>query len=363
MNKLKRLAALALSLAMVFTMGMGVAADENDVAEFEDKGYPTLEAAVTAANDSADGGTITLLKDVTCGKMLQISKANVTIDGDNHTLTSSGYKAIEFLNTANGGEVTNLNIVANGHYGIHFYCCTGSMSNVHITGGDWYAVQVNGANVSINNCTLNPVGKAYGGIDFAMGSGVTTIPTITGLSNTTSSSALVVIDDETIVRMGAALSIPDFGGMDNVAKANAVLEALKTASETYLPGSVLKSMTVNEDGEIGAPANGSSSNNTYTPSKKRYTELPRNWWPEIEKIQKAEAGETVEIELRGDKVSAQVIDEAAGKDVNLAVNHLWNIYTVNGKDLKSDPARVYYTAADFIKEITAVEHTVTPVEE
>ena len=326
-----------------------------------DKKYKTLEEAVAAANVS--GGEIDLLTNVTCENMISITHSDVTIDGNGHTLTAnvSGVdldtKAISF--TANNGTVRNLVINAGDecNYGVQFFNCTnGSANNVTVNGANWYGVQLNSAEASVTNCTIN--GSKYGGIEYAIGSDTSLrIPKLTSVDGTRSDSPLVVMDKDTVERIAGKLGVANDPAT--------VLEKLKAdnATNNYLPGPVLESMTVNEDNGIGAPANGSSTNTTYTPSKKRYTELPRNWWPEIEKIQKAEAGETVEIELRGDKVSAQVIDEAAGKDVNLAVNHLWNIYTVNGKDLKSDPARVYYTAADFIKEITAVEHTVTPVEE
>ena len=457
MNKLKRLAALALSLAMVFTMGMGVWAN-SATPEYDPIANVFYANGTPITIEDSNGSTV-----VTWNDGRKVIGPEATIFGGGKPGTSYPSSSI----TMNGGSVHTIfgggqgtktedatvgstSIVFNGGridnciYGGGQLSSTVNTSNIVMNGGTAQFVSGGGAatagSVSVGtadnpayspcrvdqaNVTLNggsvPVGLFGGGQGYSstgssrvvMNNGNASYVTAGGSNGYTGSSTVAINGGNAAVvqsvnrgSMDSASLIVNGGNIDNLYLAGEIApdttagtigsvtarvaggtveqmlpgqvgsnEITKdntqgvTLSVTYNPNVVQNSNSLQDSFPAGSAKADpnlkplSSGNTISSGSKKRYTELPRNWWPEIEKIRKAEAGETVEIELRGDKVSAQVIDEAAGKDVFLAVNHLGNIYTVNGQELKSDPARIYYTAADFIKEITAVDHTVTPVED
>ena len=82
---------------------------------------------------------------------------------------------------------------------MQFYCVTdGQLENATVNGGAYTSVIVNGAEVSLTNCTLNPAEGAYANIEYAMGSGVTKKPEIS-LSNVTGNAEepLVYADKNT----------------------------------------------------------------------------------------------------------------------------------------------------------------------
>ena len=174
--------------------------------------YTTFENALTAAQ-AGDGGEtssateIKLLKDVEVENLISITSAGLTIDGN-----SKAIKCIQSNETANGTMITvqqnannvtikNLTVDTNGktNHGIQFYCVEGGkLEDVTVNGGAYTSVIVNGAEVSLTNCTLNPAKNAYANIEYAMGSGVTKKPEIS-LSNVTGNAEepLVYADKNT----------------------------------------------------------------------------------------------------------------------------------------------------------------------
>lgn len=81
------------------------------------------------------------------------------------------------------------------------------MTGVTVNGGEYAAVIVNGAqNIVLTDCSLNPYSNAYANIEYAMGSGVTTIPSLTvdGVTGD-SDKPMVRADTGTVTNMKTAM--------------------------------------------------------------------------------------------------------------------------------------------------------------
>ena len=146
--------------------------------------YKTLAEAINAAQGSE---TIELLKDVNLIEALTIEKG-LTIDGNSFAIsyTGNGLTNGAFITVQgeNGDNVTlkSLTVNTNGKakHGVQFYCVTnGELNDVTVNGGSYTSVIVNGSEVTLTNCVLNPDANAYTNIEYAMGSNVTAIPKIT----------------------------------------------------------------------------------------------------------------------------------------------------------------------------------------
>ncbi len=106
--------------------------------------------------------------------------------------------------------INDLTINAGGlKHGVQFYCTEGGeLNGVTINGGVYTSVIVNGAtNVDIIDCVLNPADGAYTNIEYAMGSKVTTIPSM-NINNVTfdSSKPAVWADKDTTTRVDNAMT-------------------------------------------------------------------------------------------------------------------------------------------------------------
>ena len=170
------------------------------------KGYSSWTAAYEAAQA---GDIITLNMDVATSA-LTIEKP-ITLNGNGHTISYNGDAsesspadgALITIQGENANNVTiqNLTVDTQGKmkHGVQFYCVIdGQLENATVNGGAYTSVIVNGAEVSLTNCTLNPAKNAYANIEYAMGSGVTKKPEIS-LSNVTGNAEepLVYADKNT----------------------------------------------------------------------------------------------------------------------------------------------------------------------
>lgn len=99
--------------------GMYKVAKANPVAAIGDVKYDTLQAAITAAQDTKDGATITLLTDINTSSYYEVKGENpVTIDLAGHNITGSGISGLFYV-TAKGdltikGEGTVTAVEDNG---------------------------------------------------------------------------------------------------------------------------------------------------------------------------------------------------------------------------------------------------------
>lgn len=196
----------------------GVEVGTNKVAQIGNVQYETLSAAIKAAKS---GDTVTLIDDVTSDAFS--IPAGVTLDGNGHKITYNSTDALAngaFITVnkdANNVTIKNATIVAdNIKHGVQFYCNNGGeLNNVTINGGDWTALQVNGAtNVDVVDTVLNPNDDngVYANIEYSMGKDVTTIPSLT-IDDVSFDSKYpaIWVDDATVEAMKTALG----SGADN----------------------------------------------------------------------------------------------------------------------------------------------------
>ena len=173
-----------------------VDANGNDVAAYE-----TLDAALTHVTP---GQTIALLANVEYNGKVSIPEG-VTLDGNGNAITATAEITSGAFIEVMTDNVTIKDLVVNTNgkakHGIQFYQTKGGeLSGVTVNGGSYTSVIVNGStDIRIENCTLNPGSGAYANIEYAMGSGVTTVPSVT-VSNPKydSGKPLVYVDSATI---------------------------------------------------------------------------------------------------------------------------------------------------------------------
>lgn len=197
---------------------------DQGVASIDGTPYESLELALAAAQK---GQTVTLNQDVEVASQLNVPEG-VTLDGAGHTLTCTA--AI-----ANGGvlDITNndvtvkdlvVNTNGNAKHGIQFYCVTGGVvEGCTVNGGRYTSICVNGAEVNIKSSTLNPDEGAYATIEYGMGSGVTSVPSVSLEDVTAGNDAapLVYVDAATMERV-AENSDPKIDAADT----GAIVEAI-----------------------------------------------------------------------------------------------------------------------------------------
>ena len=179
--------------------------------------YNDFQQALT---DATAGDTILLNKDVELSSKLTIDKA-ITIEGNGEsTIKLTGEVStgafIEISgDNANNVTLKNLTVDTNNNakHGIQFYSVKGgTLENVTVKGGYWTSVIVNGSTgITIKGCKLNPTAsgekKPYAHIEYAMGSGVTTIPSITVDDNTygTANVTQIWADKDTTANVKTAM--------------------------------------------------------------------------------------------------------------------------------------------------------------
>lgn len=154
----KKLLAIIATLAVVMTMIPVTAFADGNVAKIGDVGYPTLSAAVEAANSMEGEATIELLQDVTVDSLLIIS-GNVKICGNKTISHADSYTGTMFK-IDKEATLSCENITFDGKNPWTFYSDTTTVEN----GQPWYTrfVQVAdinkgkvNANVIVNEGTLN----------------------------------------------------------------------------------------------------------------------------------------------------------------------------------------------------------------
>lgn len=174
-------------------------------AEINGFGYETLEEALAEAKN---GDVVNVVNDVKVSTQIA-PNAGVTINGNGHSVTYTGIteniSGGAFNITYDNVTINDLTINAGGlKHGVQFYCTKGGeLNGVTINGGVHTSVIVNGAtNVDIIDCVLNPADGAYTNIEYAMGSNVTTIPSM-NINNVTfdSSKPAVWADKDTTDRV------------------------------------------------------------------------------------------------------------------------------------------------------------------
>lgn len=181
----------------------------------------TAENFKNIIESATAGNIVSLTGDVTTAAFT--IPAGVTLDGNGHKITYNSNDDLAngaFITVnkdANNVTIKDTTIVAdNIKHGVQFYCNNGGeLNNVTINGGDWTALQVNGAtNVDVVDTVLNPNDDngVYANIEYSMGEGVTNIPSLT-IDDVSFDSKYpsIWVDDATVVAMKAAIG----SGADN----------------------------------------------------------------------------------------------------------------------------------------------------
>ena len=210
--------------------------------------YSDFQQALTAASA---GDTILLNKDVELSSKLTIDKA-ITIEGNGEsTIKLTGEVSTGAFIEISGDDANNVTLKnltvdtnKNAKHGIQFYCVEGgTLENVTVNGGYWTSVIVNGSTgITIKGCELNPIAATesktpYAHIEYAMGSGVTTIPSITVNDNTYENSSVpqIYADSATTAAINTAK-----GGNQSAEELRAiVMENIKNEGTTDVKVTIL----------------------------------------------------------------------------------------------------------------------------
>ena len=155
----------------------------------------TADELTSAINGATDPTVVYLANDIDLSDLLTITKPNITIEGNGNAIKYTGTVIAGSLvggafitMQGEGNNVTLQNVTIDTDkkvkHGVQFYCVKdGKLDNVTVKGGAWTSVQVNGStDIVITDCTLNPDPKKgnnpYAYIEYAMGSGVTQVPSM-----------------------------------------------------------------------------------------------------------------------------------------------------------------------------------------
>ena len=181
----------------------------------------TADELTSAINGATDPTVVYLANDIDLSDLLTITKPNITIVGNGNTIKYTGAGSVEPLAggafitmQGEGDNVTLQNVTIDTDkkvkHGVQFYCVEGGkLDNVTVNGGAWTSVQVNGSTgIVITDCTLNPDPKngnnPYAYIEYAMGSGVTQVPSMS-IENVTGQAdgdvPLIYADQGTMTRV------------------------------------------------------------------------------------------------------------------------------------------------------------------
>lgn len=300
------------------------------VASIDDTPYDSLELALAAA---VSGQTVTLNQSVEVTSQLNVPEG-VTLDGAGNAITAAA-------DIANGGvlDITNndvtiknliINTSGNAKHGIQFYCVTGgSVEGCTINGGRYTSVNVNGSEVSIKDSELNPAEGAYAHVEYGMGLGVTTVPSV-ALSGVTaggeSDAPLVYVDAATMERV-AENSDPKIEATDTAAIVEAINKNL-TGTQVYLGengGATSENPDANPDPDPNPPAETKESVNV-APTTGGAVELS---------AESAAKGDRVTITLvpeEGQTVGSVTVTDAEGNEVELTKGENDNEYTFEMPD-------------------------------
>ena len=257
-------------------------AENTNAAGYYVNSETTLKQALT---DAPAGTVITLVKDITCETPISIPTSNITIDGQGHELTYNGTGTQEapengaFITVQSSVEDVTLKDLtveaSNIKHGIQYYCTEGgSIEGVTINGAERTSIEANGCqNLTIKDCTLNPNKGAWGNIEFGIGDGVTTIPSI-NVSNLTVQNDMpyAYLDETTIGRIRTILNKNDMSDEDVMAYLTTQQEGQSAPSLNFADadvkveknGSIVVIPHV-EDTKPSTPSTGGGSSTTQKP--------------------------------------------------------------------------------------------------
>ena len=270
--------------------------------------------------------------------------ANAKIEGHGERIvltTSLGSGA--FITIGRGVEnvaISNLVIDTNmnAKHGVQFYCSkNSSLTGVTVKGGYCTSVIVNGAtDITLTGCTFEPSGvDVYANIEYAMGSNVATIPSVTvsGVTFGRTDVPQVWADAATLGRMklGADASAKDIAQKLEVTGATVVSPSLVNPDEIVVSSNkqVVFEGTEEEYEEYLDQKNEDSSDRSggdYFGNEK--------WAAVKREIAAADEGDTIKVSATGlPWFPSSVARALKGKDVTLEVRKNGVTYSINGLEI------------------------------
>ena len=282
--------------------------------------YTGFEAAVTA-NAIQKNSQISLSADTTCAGKITLP-AGVTLNGNGYTLTLTSEVSNGAFVETTSDDVTIQNITINtdgkAKHGVQFYNCTnGTLTSAIINGGKYTSVIVNGAEVTINSCTLNPDAGAYTDIEYSMGKNVTKIPNLQ-ISN--SGNPRIYMDDNTVENIKKNAANNGLTGITDSSTVQDVVDALyeqnfsnapswiigdtqNGTTSTVVPEGTKPTPTPDPGDDNDRPSSGhgsgssSNSNVSYTrdPEQDKREAEENMWKRAINKINSARDGSSLKI--------------------------------------------------------------------
>lgn len=227
--------------------------------------YSDATEFISAINGASAGSVVNLMADVAAdsatnsGNITAVLNVvnGITINGNGYTLSYTGNGVINHIINVTAHDTTINDLVINANnakYGVHFYCTnSGTLNKVNISNAKYACVNVNGAqNVVIKDSTLNK-GNGFECIEYAMGTGVQQIPSMS-ISNVSFDATPYVLADKTTTNAMKTLMTGNPTNeeildkiLENVAYTNpsggklsivAQFTSTSGGNDTYLTGSV-----------------------------------------------------------------------------------------------------------------------------
>lgn len=164
--------------------------------------YTDYTQANTTCNNATSVVTINILKDFTITNIGNnqgninfyntTSKLDITINGNNHTITSTGNVQNSIVLSCDKEEsltINNLNIVAtNAKHAVSICNSTATLNNVNVSGYSGNGFSINNSTVSMMECSANSSINNWGSVNYDKGSDVK-IDTIADLGKVYSDDA------------------------------------------------------------------------------------------------------------------------------------------------------------------------------
>ena len=340
--KLRKLLALAMAAVLaVSSASVAMADGETSVSDWDG-----LKSAVEAGNwDTIKvNGAITV-------------PDGVNLEGhDERIVLTSKLENGAFITMGDGATISNVTIDTDGKakHGVQFYKVNGgTLDNVIIHGGYFTSIIVNGStNIEIKDCTTNPddAVTTYANIEYAMGDGVTQVPSLT-ISNLTQIADLpaVYMDQATLDRVKA--NTPALNGASD----EEVFEYIKGEIDGITNG-------------IWSPA-GDTIPDEPRPTPDRDSDnddggdyFGNETWDEVkDQIAEAEEGDTIKVSATGlPYFPSSVARALKGKDITLEIRKNGVTYEVNGLEI-GDIDKIWYEFDELETELlTADADSVAP---
>ena len=351
--------------------------DGDGETETEESTWDALKKALEEDSSYELKNDITIPSDVSSDpSAIILLQKDFTINGNGHQINyeSSEGKTL-FVVTGEGNTLKLDNVVlnTNSKHGVQAY---NRGATVEIGGntvinhtGQGYAVQANGGAAHIDNATVNSTG--WGAVEFGMGSGITTIPTVIIGSNVSSTNEnnFVVADSGTMGKIKD--TIDNAAGMTDDELAAALNEKLKDkltvgGEQATVTGSngtfevivpeAPASDDSGDDSDSTSSSRDSGGSGESELTRQRREAVNRLWKSTRNALLEAAAGDVVTVEAdEADNVPTYVLLPLYGADLTLQISHEGETYTLTDDSIGAISSNQVYFTFEKVAEFDAGE--------